>query len=182
MTKKIAMSKSKTSKQPRNAYCSLFCAARSSRVTERSRPVRFICSRYSPKLSEGLMGPRKQSHARHAQTNACPAQPVRCGKSESSETAALKPEIQNERAEQKMEHVSDDVRPQALALASTALGRQSFARSPDTKSKPKPHQKHQDKQRPENGVKCFFGIHTNIRAWTNASEAAFKVKVQPRRA
>jgi hypothetical protein len=89
----------------------------------------------------------------------------------------LKPEIQNERAEQKMEHVSDGMRPQALALASTALSRQSFARSPDTKSKPKPHQKHQDKQRPENGVKCFFGVHTNIRAWANTSARPFLVSL-----
>src|SRR5688572_6220034 len=107
------------------------------------------------------MGPLKESHARQAQTIDRPAQPNRRGKRKAPETTTEKPEIHNQRGEQKMEHVSDDVRPQALALMSAALSRQSFARSPDTKSKPEPHQKHQGKQRPENGVKYFFGVHTD---------------------
>jgi hypothetical protein len=66
----------------------------------------------------------------------------------------LKPE-QDERGERNPDHESSDMRPQALALMSGALSRHSFARSPDAKSKLESHEKHQDKQRPENCVKVF---------------------------
>src|ERR1041384_917105 len=106
------------------------------------------------------MRPRKQSHARQAQTTTGPAQPIRRGKRKFAKTAASKAGMQNKRGEQQKEQPSDDMRPHALALKSTALRKKSLARSPDAESKPEPHQEHQSKQHPKKGFKYIFGVHT----------------------
>jgi len=108
------------------------------------------------------MGPRKKSHARNTQTKASPAQPIRRGKRKASETIPLKPE-QNDHGDQKPEYLFNDTQAQALALMSSAISPESLACPPCppyAKSKPESHQKHQIKQRPENCVKRFSGVHT----------------------
>jgi hypothetical protein len=108
------------------------------------------------------MGPRKKSHARNTQPKASPAQPIRRGKLKASETIPLKPE-QNDHGDQKPEYLFNDTQAQALALMSGAISPESPAGPPCppyANSKPESHQQHQNKQRPENCVKSFFGVHT----------------------
>src|SRR4051812_6076736 len=66
--------------------------------------------------------------------------------------------MQNHRGEQKEGQVCDDMRPQALALTSSAIRPNSLARSPYAKCKPAAQQKHRTEQRPENCVD-LFSVH-----------------------
>jgi hypothetical protein len=72
------------------------------------------------------MGPRKKFHARDAQTNAGPAQPIRRAKCKPLEPAALKAQIQEERGEQQQGQICDEMRQHALALTSSVIRRESL--------------------------------------------------------
>jgi hypothetical protein len=77
-------------------------------------------------------------------------------------TAASKTELHDQRREQKERQTFDDMRPQTLALHSSAIRQKPLARSPHAESKPAPHQEHRRQQRPENDVEHVVGVHRGI--------------------